>query len=269
MKKHERYGWEDPGDPGDFDWLPIKELKIHRHKDGGYQRDEVSKSNTLSISRGFKWEAVNSIVVFVRKNGDKFIVDGQQRFLAASNREDIQRVPCRIFKSKGLRHEAATFLLLNNNRKNVKAVSKFYAAVIEGDPVAVGVFDFLNSLGLIVGDDGKNNNHISFPTRLLSHWRADAEATKAAILAQKITFPDESLHNNIHIGFYYLIRAGVPVEQYSEKFVRGGGRPALLGSIKKTQIESGLKARSERICALGILEIINRGCKKRIYLPSM
>lgn len=255
----ERYDWVKPGDTGRQCKVSVDDLKI----DHAYQRVEVSENNTLAIARAFDWVAFNSIVVMERANGDKYVVDGQQRLLAARRRGDIRDVPCVLFKSDGRDHEARAFLSLNVRRKNVTAVAKFNASVRAGMNPEKQIADWLATQGLVVTEDGKDMSGVDFPSNLIRSWNLNKDACRNAVLIQRDVNGTEPLHSTCHKGIFWLLHNGIPVDDYADKLKRLGGRSAILRSVKTLEIETGAKA-SERGCGIGVLRLLNykrRGMK--------
>ena len=259
VDKVERYDWVKPDDNGRQCKVAVDELKV----DHAYQRPEVSDKNTLAIARGFNWVAFNSIVVMERANGDKYVVDGQQRLLAALRRGDIREVPCVLFKSDGREHEARAFISLNVRRVNVPAVAKFNASVRAALNPEKPIADWLATIGLTVTESGKDMKGVDFPTALIRSWKLDMDNCKKAIAIQRDVNGTEPLHSVCHKGICWLLHNGIDVEEHADKLKRLGGRSAMLRSVKTLEIETGAKA-SERGCGIGVLRLINhkrRGSK--------
>ena len=265
VDKVERYDWVKPGDNGRQCMVSVDELKV----DHAYQRPEVSDQNTLALARGFSWEAFNSIVVMERANGDKYVVDGQQRLLAARRRGDIRKVPCVLFKSDGREHEARAFIALNIRRVKVPSVAKFNASVRAALNPEKQIAEWLGTLGLSVMDDGKSMNGVCFPAHLIRTWNMNAECCKRAVKIQRDVNGTEPLHSACHNGIFWLLTNGINVEEHTDKLRCLGGRSAMLRSIKTVEIETNTKA-NMRICGIGVLRQINykRSRNKIALLPD-
>jgi hypothetical protein len=264
MNKADQYGWVKPGDKGRQCKVEVDVLNI----DYAYQRPEVSTKNTLAIASKFNWVAFNSIVVMERANGEKYVVDGQQRLLAARRRGDIREVPCMLFKSDGPEHEAIAFISLNVRRTNVPAVAKFKAKVSAGENPETQISEWLATQGLAVTEDGKSMNGLDFPTCLISCWNINEDACKKAVYIQRVVNGTEPLHSTVHKGFFWLLHNGINVYEHSDKLISLGGRAAILRSVKTLEIESGEKA-SMRGCGMGVLRLVNRGRRARkILVPE-
>jgi hypothetical protein len=265
IEKVERYDWVKPGDNGRQCKIAVDELKI----DNAYQRPEVSDRNTLAIARAFNWVAFNSIVVMERANGDKYVVDGQQRLLAAKRRGDIREVPCVLFKSDGREHEAQAFISLNVRRVKVPAVAKFNASVRAGLNPEKQIAEWLGTLGLSVMEDGKSTNGVCFPAHLIQTWNINADCCKRAVKIQRAVNGTDPLHSACHDGIFWLLDNGINVEDFTDKLCRLGGRSAMLRSIRTVEIETNTKA-NMRIGGIGVLRQINykrRGNK--IAMPDV
>ena len=258
MEKATRYEWAKPGDHGKRCSLHVNELKI----DTSYQRVEVSERNTLSIARSFNWCAFGTIIVMRRINGENYIVDGQQRWLAAKRRGDISLVPCMLFESEGSEHEAMAFYSLNVNRMNVSSIYKFRARVKSKQDPELSISLWLAENNFFVTEDGKNKNGIDFPTTLINLWKTDSEASKEAIIVQKTINADEPLNSMEHKGLWYLKHNGIDIRKHIEKISRAGGKLAILRSIKSLQIETGVNI-NLKACGIGILRVINHKRRKQ------
>lgn len=263
--KTDRYDWAKPGDTGRQMKIPIGELKI----DHGYQRSEVSDINTLAIARDFNWIACGALIVMERNNGDRYIVDGYQRYLAMKRRQDIEAVPCIVYHSDGRDHEARAFLQLNTRRKHVRAVDKYRAAVKAGIKPESDIARWLDLQGLRVDNNSEHGaSIIDFPTNLLTTWKKNESCAKRAILVQQYITDSVRMAGNIHRGLTWLAMNGVDIESHADKIRARGGRTELQRAIREYCIESGQNA-GENICGRAILRVINHKMKRKITItPS-
>lgn len=264
INKVERYDWVKPGDQGRQCSLPVDELKI----DHSYQRQEVSGSNTLAIARALNWNAFNTITVMERENGDKYVVDGQQRLLAVRRRGDISQVPCMLFKSEGRDHEARAFIALNVRRRHVSAFAKFQAGVSAGCDPEKQIADWLSSQGLKVTEHSKARNGVDFPSELIRSWNLNTNACKRAITIQQDVNGTDPMNSICHKGIFWLLHNGIKVEEHADKLKLLGGRSAILRSVKTLEIETGAKA-SERGCGIGVLRLINHKRRRKIAIAEV
>jgi len=259
--KVERYKWTKPGDRGRQCWVPVDSIRV----DKSYQRDEVSLSNTLNKARGFDWAAFGSLILAERPNGNLYVVDGLQRLLAARHRGDIARVPCIVFQSDGPEQEAKHFLQANDDRKYVSATDKFRAAVRAKRQPQTEIAEWLAVQKLMVKADSADRNVVSFAGNLVVLWKTDADASKKAIMVQRITNGPEPLIAMIHKGLWYLAHGGVDVMEHADKLHRMGGRANMEHTIRAFCAETG-KVQNVLACGQAILRIINH--KRRIKVVA-
>lgn len=115
------------------EYISIDKLKI----DYTYQRMDISTANVNSISRNWDWGVYTPILVSERDNGDMVIVDGQHRWMAATERGDIKAIKCEIHKFDSIIDEAKAFFTANKMKKSVSAFSTYNARLVFNDPVAI------------------------------------------------------------------------------------------------------------------------------------
>jgi len=265
VDKIDRYNWATPGDRGRYQKIGVGDLLV----DHSYQRAEVSLLNTRGIAASFDWSAFGALVIMRRQSGKYYIVDGQQRWLAAKLRGDIRDVPCIVFHSDGREHEAQAFVALNVHRVTVKAVPKFLASAEAGLEPEATISTWLASLDLRVGQDGGNSKVIVFPAHLILTWKSNEQAAKNAIVIQRDINGDSPLHSVCHNGIWWLLSKGVDVVPHINKLMQAGGRSAMLHSVRTLCIETG-KAAGRRMCGIGILRLINHRRKSgRIAIPNL
>lgn len=231
-----------------------------------YQRDEVSKTNTQRTAKNFDPIAFVNLVVGERSDGSLWVVDGRQRMLGGME-AGIDSFPCLVFKSNGPAHEAAVFDRINTGRTRVSAASRFNARVMAGSEPEAGIAAWLGTLGLTVSKHGHLRNCIDFADTLVRWWVADKQATQKAILIQREIVGDVPLHGQAHKGIYWLLHNGIDVESHVDQLKRLGGLASILRSIKTVQIETG-KSAGERVCALGVLRLMNHRKRRRIEMPD-
>ena len=121
-----------------------------------------------SIQRGQEWSEINAIAgdfnadalgtltVSVRTNGDKVLLDGQQRMNAAQIAGHTEPVSASLHYGLTHKEEAALFRRLNYKR-SVGAAHLFRVACTEGVPQALATRDVLNKYGITIGGPGGFN----------------------------------------------------------------------------------------------------------------
>lgn len=138
-------------------WMPPSMLAI----DGSYQRtidNPASAKLILQIAKFWDWNLCQPLVVSRRPDGTQWIVDGQHRLAAAVMRGDIQQLPCFICNYPDAATEAQRFVDFNGNRKALRPLDLWKAAVASNDPVALQIVAALNDAGLKLHHSSNNRS---------------------------------------------------------------------------------------------------------------
>ncbi len=115
-----------------------------------------SQSLIRAIARDWDWGLCQPLVVAQRADQGLFVVDGQHRLAAARLRGDILDLPCVIFVSAGAAEEAAYFAALNRERKPLKPLDIFRAAVAGKDEEACRIMSMIAQAGLTLSTTTNN-----------------------------------------------------------------------------------------------------------------
>ncbi len=259
QNKVERYNWLPIADGPQLKTIPVSRLKV----DHSYQRSEVFEQAVLEIARNFDWAKFGAISV-VDRNGELYVTDGQQRLAAVLRRGDVDRVPCVVTRSIGISHEAEVFIGINTNRKVVNSYDKYRAGLTAGNLIYVMAEQIVASRGLRVHPE-TTPKHVAFPTLLLRTVRQNPEECARCIdLQREAIGPNEALHNYVHKGLFYIAtnqKTG-DIHTHGQTLFRQGGLPMMLNAIRGAAIEIGNASVSERICAVGILQVVNKSRKR-------
>lgn len=98
-----------------IEWIPLNMLSV----DSAYQRstdNDSSRRLIASITAKFDWRLCMPLVVSRRADDKLVIIDGQHRWLAACKRDDIDSLPCCLFRYKNMQEEARMFIVANRAR---------------------------------------------------------------------------------------------------------------------------------------------------------
>lgn len=156
ISKSERYKWIIKDVPGELMFIHKDELTV----DVDYQREGIV-SKILHMAKAWSWIACGVIIVALRDDCF-YVVDGQNRVLAAKRRSDITKLPCIVFESGGKKEEAKAFIDTNTCRKAVSARDKFRAAVVAEDETAIFIKNILETIGVtLVSHSTKSVQHSS------------------------------------------------------------------------------------------------------------
>ena len=127
----ERYGWSpDVGPTPEFLWIPVDQIDV----DSSYQR-ETSIGRSRRIASEFDWRKCGAVVVS-KRDGRYYATDGGHRVLAIRLRPDLDVVPCLVFEL-AVEVEAASFVAMGKNRKNLGGLDLWKAQIRAGDPACL------------------------------------------------------------------------------------------------------------------------------------
>jgi len=247
--------WRSLGDKGLFKWIPKSELFVDR----SYQRDAL-ENKILSIASDWCWESCGAISVMQRPDDQYVVIDGQNRTLAAWKRSDITHLPCMIFKSQGVHHEATAFVEINTNRKAVSAYTKFKALLVAEDATARQIADAVKENGFVIRPDTGSIRTITCIAACQRVYNQNPGKFREILrVACALASLDEvSLHNILLLGLAVLnrkISVGLSDKKLQERLREVGAR-ALVSEARKASYRAGKGG--ENIWAEGMLDIINR-----------
>lgn len=116
----------------------------------------MDHNRVMKMADRFNPNALSTVTVSQRDNGQMFVLDGRHRIAAAKLAAYKGLIPAVVITGLSRQQEAELFILLNEN-KSVSALSKFQAGVIARFPDEVEINNIVESHGWKVGlnnDDG-------------------------------------------------------------------------------------------------------------------
>ncbi|NGP18894.1 DUF6551 family protein [Devosia aurantiaca] len=135
----------DPGELPVIDWLDKSLIDI----DPAYQRG-LDRPRVAKILRGFEWASFGAIVVAPAGDGRYHCTDGQHRLEAAKQHPMVSVVPAIIVAVSGAKAEAANFIALNRDRKNISALDRYWAELAAEDEDALTISQVVNRAGVTI-----------------------------------------------------------------------------------------------------------------------
>lgn len=173
------------------------ELRI----DDSYQRSiETNPSQALiaRIARNWDWRMCLPLVVSKRLDGSLYVIDGQHRLAAAQRRSDISFLPCCVSVYGDVADEAAMFVAMNRQRRQMNRLDDFHAAQAGGDQDANAVADLIRSVGFTVsrrtGSAAWAPGDVSFTSAIGEIRKKHGEGiAREALQMMADAFPDERL----------------------------------------------------------------------------
>lgn len=120
--------------------------------EGGYQRILNSK-RIIEITKDFHWSRLNPITICIRKDGNRYNVDGQARVssvITLYRRGEISTpmIPCLILTNTTLEDEAMLFGTQDDGKTPLREYQKAKSKYIGKDEKICGLVDALNDCGI-------------------------------------------------------------------------------------------------------------------------
>jgi hypothetical protein len=244
--------------PGVLMGVPKTELQV----DKTYQR-RVNVRAVHRIALNWNYIACGALICSMRGPNASiyYIVDGQHRWEAAKQREDVKEIPCLVFEILDIKDEAAGFLAANTERQIPAMIHRFNALVTVNDTVAVLANELIKDSGRIVrAQTGKQ--FISCIGELMRCIRADNDSLLKVWPIVLELAEGSPLSGRLLKGMWALERN---LDSYSLASPRvkakllSIGVDGLLASMRAVAAIEGNS--TERTCAQGILRAINVGAR--------
>lgn len=257
LSKKEKYGWITKDVAGELRMLHKGVLQVHP----GYQRD-ASTPKVLAIAAAWSWIACGAIIVGER-GGELWTIDGNHRVLAARRRNDIDLLPCIVFKTDSVKQEAQGFLSVNTNRKPMSGIDKFRASISAGDETAIYIDTIFNQLGIKVAGSAKHGMEINSMGWCMESARIDRDVFESVVTVAAELCADHPVLKMLLEGLWYIDMYS-PIK-LNDKRLRSRiikiGAPKLIESAQRA---AAYFARGgARIFAQGMLTEINRGLRDK------
>jgi hypothetical protein len=256
------YGWSVIDKPGRFMWINKKDLSVHPD----YQRDPLLYK-VAKITAEWSWVACGVLVV-ANRGGKLWIIDGQHRYLGSLRRSDIQELPCFVFETSSIQEEAKGFLNLNTNRKAVSSVSKHKAMFAAGDETADIVTKAINEAGLKINGSSCGAGDIKSLGWCQEKAKDNPGRFRLVIaIAAKLSLADSvPVKERLLDGLWYLDKYcshRLNNEKMYGALVKAGAKLLISAAEKSAVIYA---KGSGKIYATGMLEVLNKGLRKRFHL---
>lgn len=260
-----------------IEWISTEQLVI----DANYQRPPIFGLIKV-IAENWDWQAVRTLAVSMRSDGEYAVMDGQQRLMAA-RQHDITKLPCQVYIDLTERQEAELFLKLNNSKKP-SANDLFRAKIAEDDPEAKLIVLALNKTGWELDLDAtkhtKNSKSwgtstVNSATALLYTYRQGGIQHLQSVLnvchgwyGQHMAASADIL---IGISIFLLKHKQIDMSRLTEKLSEETPSGIIGKSIQLQAAElaaySGASTRSKMVSRV-ILGIYNKGMKANNRLPE-
>ena len=239
----------DKNDYGTEIFIEVNKLKV----DYTYQRPE-KLARAKKRGKEFDPRACGSITLAERPNGDYYILDGQQRWLAAKEAKQTH-ILARIIKVNSISEEAVLFKKMGDVDK-FTASDKYHMDLAADDLICKEIDKWASLHAYSVDVKGSGPRHIRYVAMLRECMEIDPIAIKEAHRLYKQIDPDACFDSLIISGFFYLEKNNCSLTPRQAKSIASkGGIEALKRAI---QTRSGLSRRcgtasnSGRPCAIAM-----------------
>jgi hypothetical protein len=262
---HKGYVFSD--EPGKFQMISKSVLRV----DHDYQRDDLRRKRIDRIIREWSWVKFGVLLVALRKDGTRWVFDGQHRKLAADRRDDVDLLPCMVYQSEGKLEEAKYFLECQSDRSNVTALDTFKARLAQNDPVATAVDEMIRSSGYTISKSSGSKT-VECVQALMDAVKQDADAAAFAWRLCVAIGENKSIHRDLFVGVFvvecHLKRRGLSLlgKPYGEK-ARSISPKSYLESIKASAGYHG--AKNKKTIGEGIIKAINNRLRGVNKIPSI
>lgn len=134
-------------------------------EEGGYQRILNSK-RIIEITKDFHWSRLNPITICIRKDGNRYNIDGQARVsgvitLYRKGEISTPMIPCLILNNTTLEDEAMLFGTQDDGKTPLREYQKAKSKYIGKDKKLCGLADALHDCGIRLFTDVKAYKTIS------------------------------------------------------------------------------------------------------------
>jgi hypothetical protein len=266
IAKREKFAWAEPCKPGQFRMV----LKVDLNIDGSYQRESVSRSKILDIARDWDWKLFGVLSVIERPDGTLWLYDGGHRCRASFMRDDIESLPCMVFRAHDDKTEARAFVGANTMKSVVSAFHRHRASVKTGEPEAVAVQSILEKHGYSVTQDTAARYGFTAINTLRKMVKEDREmADRVFAACASIAQDGEQVSGQILGGLFACQRklsgvADILSSAHIEK-LKGSTLDGLDAAIRREKHIIGRGGLT--VAAKAILDVINKGKHRRIMFP--
>jgi hypothetical protein len=247
------YGWSVQDKSG----IPYLLQKGNLRIDKDYQRT-LSESRVLALVGSWSWLACGALLVAERSPGEFFVFDGQHRLEAANRRDDIDEMPCVVFKLSDIPAEALAFYRANCNRGNVTVFDKVHALLRAGDRVTEDALELMRSQNYEPAPRGGDYG-VRCLGAFLRYFKTDRDLfTRAWPIIARL-HDGRPIMDRPLAAVMYLAKHGEPSITTDEAAARllEVGYDKIMGSINR--ISAAFERGGAKVYAQALIECLNKG----------
>ncbi|MFA7291860.1 MAG: DUF6551 family protein [Rhodocyclaceae bacterium] len=241
----------------------IQKVQLSKLRVSPAAQREMNESRVAHLVAEFDPEMLGLPVVSNR-NGHFYTIDGQHRVEATKrwlgDGWEKQNIDCRVYLGMTEREEAAMFLELNDVL-SVTAFDKFKVAVTSNSSDETAVKKAVESVGLRIAREKKDNSVACVGTLLKVYRRADAKTLGRALAITNNSFGAPGMTNHVIDGIARVCER-YNGELQDEKAIESltqlrGGVGALLtkaGLLRQQTAQS-----MSQCVGAAVVDVVNRG----------
>lgn len=258
LSKREKFKWGSAGPTGEFRIVPKTDLYV----DERYQREISSKSRIVDMAKSWDWALCGCLLVGERPTGTKVILDGQNRWMAATYRDDIDSLPCLVFPMDSLSDEAMMFYMANTSAKSVTPYHKHRARVVGGDPVAIASEEILGEHGYSVSRSSNEPRTLKAIATLHRMVQRDRKLSAKVVALCAEICAGEAMSQRLLMAISWIAERDDSVfsSPHRGRLVEYGSE-VLDAAMERHRLVTNKGG--ERVYAEAVLELANKGRRSR------
>jgi hypothetical protein len=243
-----------------MEWIRASDLKI----DHRYQRDP-NPALQAKIALEFDPDKFHALLVSARTNGDRVVLDGQQRLGAIGKMNWMdQKLPTLILRNLTPQREAEIFRDIQVNRRAVSQLALWKADLFSGDQACVEIKRVMDGLGLHFITQNQRGSKNNDPTELQAvkcvrdmHEHLGAIGLHRLLRVIKLAFHDHMAWNANMIRGMALYLASYP-ELNDDKVIKKLGKFTAEHVLRKaSQMKGGGGESTGSYAAFFLLDAYN------------
>lgn len=257
ISKIERYKWTMRDSQGDLVMIDKNSLSIHP----SYQR-VANEAKLQKIAQDWSWIACGAIIV-ANRGGEKWVVDGQHRVLAARKRADIEKLPCVIFNTEDVQEEAIGFLSSNTLRKPITGFDRFKAQIASNNKIAIKVYEILKKYGIELVKTASKPKQMKCIVWATKAAQVDLAGFESVMRVSSVLCENYIIHEKILDALFYIRKNNVDIEEKRifDRLIKIGPE-RLHDGIKRAS--AYYKDGGAKVWAAGVITELNKGLHKKI-----
>lgn len=267
-----KHKYEDFLAPHDIEYgvsLKVADLRLDPQAQRGLDERRAQR-----LADGLVPEAIGSIIVSKRENGELYIVDGQHRWRALQL-AGIENVTAEVHKGLTQQAEAVLFLIKNRESAKPNKLAEYKVGVTAGLPPFVDIENVLSKRGLALGTNASGNTiaAVARVIEIAEQYGADVLERTLIIAEQAWGRSGDSFEHQLLIGLATLLaRHGDEIDD--EDLVRKLAKQGPLSVVSQITLAAsaegtrGTGTGSRKIAAYRVMvAIYNKSKSKHKLVP--